>query len=278
MPSSIMARFAWGVARFATSTQLLAVALLPSNVSSQESLPVSSNQRATRADLSNRLAILERDIARGSGTKSDVNARARTEMEVIRTRLQTGDFRVGDRFVITVRQDSVRTDTASVRDSLKVAILNMPDVSLIGVLRSELDERISAHVSRYLKNVTTRTNVLTRIAIIGAVRSPGFYYTSPDRPITDVVMLAGGPAPEANLNEFEAVRGTTTIVKAKVSRRLIKEGKTLEQLDVQSGDEIRIPAKRRINWQYVFQLFFILTTLFFSMLQFLQWYYSRQDA
>jgi protein involved in polysaccharide export with SLBB domain len=199
------------------------------------------------------------------------------ELAAVRMRLQQGDFRVGDRFVITLRQDSVRSDTASVRDSLKVSVANLPDASLAGVLRSELDEWMTSHVARYLRNVSVRTSVLTRVAILGAVRTPGFYYASPDRPISDLVMVAGGPAEQANLNELEVSRGTAKLLSVKDSRKAVKDGRTLEQLDVQSGDEVKIPIKKKINWQIVIQSMLVVSSLFFAGLQFLQWYYNRQD-
>jgi protein involved in polysaccharide export with SLBB domain len=150
-------------------------------------------------------------------------------------------------------------------------------VSLAGVLRSELDERMTAHVARYLRNVSVRTSVLTRVAILGAVRAPGFYWASPDRPISDLVMVAGGPVDQANLNELEVSRGSSKLLTAKASRKAVKDGRTLEQLDVQSGDEVKIPIKRKVNWQLVIQSMLVVTSLFFAGLQFLQWYYTRQD-
>jgi hypothetical protein len=236
----------------------------------------SGPQRATRAELQARIVELERQVAAGAGKEKD-RLRAATEVAAIRSRLELGDFRVGDRFLVTVRLDSVITDTASVRDSLKVALLNLPDVSLEGVLRSELDARMGAHVARYVRNADLRANVLTRIAILGAVARPGFYYAAPDRPLTDLVMLAGGPAPNANLNELEVARGRTRILGAKESRKLLKEGRTLEQLDIQSGDEVRIAERRRVNWQLVIQVFFIVSSLSFAVFNMLRWYYDRQD-
>ena len=238
--------------------------------------PVAGAQRATRAVLAQRVAELEAQRASGRLSSADGN-RAAVELALIRMRLQLGDFRVGDRFVITLRQDSVRSDTASVRDSLKVSVVNLPDVSLAGVLRSELDERMSAHVARYLRGVSVRTSVLTRVAIFGAVKAPGFYYASPDRPLSDLVMVAGGPVERANLNEIEIMRGSETRLKPKNSKRVIKEGQTLEQLDVQSGDEVKIPTTKKINWQLAIQSLLLVSTLLFAGLQFLQWYYSRQD-
>ncbi len=234
-------------------------------------------QRATRGELADRASQLEAELASGR-LKGDARAQRQEEVTAIRKRLSDGDFRVGDRFLITMRRDTVRSDTASVRDSLKVAVSNLPDISLSGVLRSELDQRMSAHVARFLRGVEVRTNVLTRVAVLGAVQSPGYYYVSPDRPVSDLVMLAGGPIPDANLKQFEIRRFGKVRVKAKDSDRLIKEGRTLEQVDVQAGDEIRFPAKRKINWQAVTQLLFIFSTLFFAFLQFIQWYYNRQDG
>ena len=255
---------------------LLTIALAVPVPGIAQEAPIGGAQRATRAALAERVAQLEQQSSAGSLSGS-AKTRAASELSAIRMRLQQGDFHVGDRFVITLRQDAVTADTASVRDSLKVSVASLPDVSLAGVLRSELDERMTAHVARYLRGVTVRTSVLTRIAIFGAVRAPGFYYASPDRPVSDVVMIAGGPVELANLNEFEISRGSVKLLKAKDSKRAIKEGRTLEQLDVQSGDEVRIPTRKKINWPALVQLLFVFSTLFFAFLQFLQWYYNRQD-
>lgn len=248
--------------------------LLPATITAQ-SAPAAGAQRAARSELAARLQQLEGLIA--SAGKADQRNKLQAEHTAIRARLENGDFKVGDRFVMTVRFDSVHVDTASVRDSLVVSVLNLPDLRLQGVLRSELDEKLNQHVARFIRNASVRSNVLTRIAIFGAVRAPGFYYVSPDRPVSDIFMLAGGPGAEANVGQFELRRGTTTIIEKKRSKPLLEAGQTLEQLDVQSGDEFRIPVKRKVNWQLVIQLFFIASSLFFAVFQFLQWYYGREE-
>jgi hypothetical protein len=242
-----------------------------------QATPAAGAQRATRSDLAARVSQLESNLL-DSKLKGDARAKQQAELTAIRNRLSDGDFRTGDRFLITMRRDSVRSDTASVRDSLKVAVFSLPDISLHGVLRSELDERMSAHVARFLRGVEVRTNVLTRVAVLGSVRNPGYYYASPDRPVSDLVMLAGGPNPDANLKQLEISRGGRVQVKAKDSDRLIKDGRTLEQADIQGGDEVRVPIKKKINWQSIIQLAFVISSLFFAALQFLMWYYNRQDG
>jgi len=233
-------------------------------------------QRASRLELTARLRDLEAQLA-NANTKGASRTRTDRQATSLRRRLIDGDFRVGDRFTIVVRHDTMRVDTASVRDSLKVSILNLPDLSLAGVLRSELDERVGTHVARYLRNATVRTNVLTRVAVLGAVRVPGIYYVSPDRPVSDLLMVAGGPAPEAAVDQLEVSRGSERVIASKDAKRFFREGRTLEQIDIQSGDEVRIPVKRKVNWGVIVQLLFVATSLFFGFLQFLQWYYNRQE-
>ncbi|WP_298266995.1 SLBB domain-containing protein [Gemmatimonas sp.] len=231
-------------------------------------------QRATRDELTTRVAELQ---SRQNASRGSALGRVRREMSVIQQRLQTGDFRVGDRFVVSVRMDSVRIDTVLVRDSLRVLVLNLPEVSVAGVLRSELEAHINTHVARYVRNATVRTSVLTRVSVLGAVLRPGIYYAAPDRPVSDLLMLAGGPLPDAKIDQFQASRGATRLLDAKAAKRIVKDGSTLEEVDIQSGDEVRFSQQRKINWGLVVQLAFVASSLFFAALQFIQWYYSRQD-
>lgn len=236
--------------------------------------PPEGAQRASRSHLAEKLAQLEKQIGTVSGSDRQ---RLIVSREAIRSRLETGDFRAGDRFVMTLRQESVRSDTLVVRDSFFVAVLNLPEFSVKGVLRSELEERLQAHVSRFLKNAAVRTTLLVRVSLTGAVYKPGFYYAIPDRPLNDLLTIAGGPAVEADLSKITISRQGKTLLGGKASRKLLEEGRTLEELDVQSGDTVNIPVKKKFNWQLAMQMFFVISSLFFAGVQFLQWYYNRKD-
>jgi protein involved in polysaccharide export with SLBB domain len=130
-------------------------------------------------------------------------------------------------------------------------------------------------VGRFLRNAVVRTTLLTRVSVTGAVRTPGFYYAIPDRPINDLLTSAGGPLPEADLNKLRVQRVGRTIVGGKDAKKAVEEGRTLESMDVQSGDTVHIPPKRKINWGMVLQLAFVTMSLLFALLQFAQWYYGR---
>lgn len=274
MSSALFAR-----AFFGARASALALIVIPAlfvagatNVSAQ-AMKGSSTQRASRRELTQKLAVLEKQAGNGRA-----NARLQQELSVLRARLDVGDFKPGDRFVLYLRQDSVRTDTLIVRDSLRVAVLNLPEFSVAGVLRSELEDRLSAHVSRFLRNASVRTTLLTRVSVTGAVKNPGFYYAVPDRPINDLLTSAGGPAAEADLNKLSVSRAGQTVLRGGDAKKVVEEGRTLELLDIQSGDTVHIPTKRKLNWQLIIQMAFITMSLLFALLQFVQWYYNRQDS
>jgi hypothetical protein len=232
-------------------------------------------QRATRAQLDEQLTRLTTQLPRAKATEKPG---LQSQLSAIRSRLENGDFKPGDRFVVVLRQDSVRSDTLIVRDSLRVAVFNLPEFSAAGLLRSELEEKLGAHVSRFIRNATLRTTLLTRISVTGAVRSPGFYYAVPDRPINDLLTSAGGPAPDADLGMLTVTRVGRKVFSEKETKKAVEEGRTLESLDVQSGDTVHIPLKRKVNWQMVIQLAFIAMSLMFALLQFVQWYYNRDNG
>lgn len=261
--------------RFWASLVSLGLAAAPFPARAMQAVEVPNRQMATRTELSERLAAMEKQAGDPSA-KKDAKARALAETTEIRKRLAEGDFQVGDRFTYTIVLDTVSSDTASVRSGQVASISNLPDVRLKGVLRSELNELLKTHVSTYVKNATVRSLVLTRVSVLGAVLRPGYYYASPDRAITELVMLAGGPAVDANLAQIEVRRDNKTLLSAKDSKEAVKEGRTLEQVDIRSGDEVTIPTKKRVNWQAIIQLLLVLSSAVFAFFQFISWYYSRQ--
>lgn len=255
----------------------LASVAVPAGASAlAQNAPPPSMARASRTDLAARATTLESE-ASGAGVKADRKAAIGREVAEIRARLSAGDFSVGDRFAITITMDTVRSDTLSVREGLLVGVSNLPDMSLKGVLRSELDDALQAHVSRYLKNTRLRAIILTQVSITGAVARPGFYWAAPDRPLSDIIMIAGGPALGANLEEIEIRRANKVVMKGKESRKALVDGSTMEQVNMRSGDEVRVPMKRKLNWQSIIQMLFVASSLFFAFIQFVQWYYNNQQ-
>ncbi|NNG16368.1 MAG: polysaccharide biosynthesis/export family protein, partial [Gemmatimonadales bacterium] len=97
------------------------------------------------------------------------------ERVMLQDRLTNGDFQVGDRVALTVLQDPTLTDTFTVKVGRTITLPNIPDISLHGVLRSEVEEHLSAELSKYLREPTVEAVALIRIAILGSVGRPGYY-------------------------------------------------------------------------------------------------------
>jgi len=128
----------------------------------------------------------------------------------IRYRLEHGDFYPGDRVVVRVEQGSGGfADTLVVRDGKRIDLPQMGTFPLEGVLRSELETSLSTYLGKYLRSPVVQATPLVRLAVMGAIGRPGFFYTPADLPVTDILMRAGGPTPDADLEKVTcAEKGT----------------------------------------------------------------------
>ena len=173
------------------------------------------------------------------------SAQRTSEASLLRSRLKKGDFQEGDRIVVVLESNPVATDTMQVRSGKMLRFPRMADLSLEGVLRSELADTLRHHLSRYLTNPGVRATPLLPIAVLGSVRNPGFYYTAADVVLRDVIMRAGGPVSDADLNKAEVRRAGQTIWSAADIRIAMSEGLSLDRLHLHAGDEVYIPQVRR---------------------------------
>jgi len=198
------------------------------------------SQFETRADLERAAAAAE-------------NGHRSGEAWLLRTRLEKGDFQEGDRILVQVEGANIMTkpETLIVQTGKNGKYLELPrmaDLSLDGVLRAELVDRIKQHLAQYIKEPVVRATPLVRVAVIGAVGHPGFFYTAADIPLTDVIMQAGGPAGEADLGRVAIRRGSEVIWDAKDTRSALADGMSIDQLHMRAGDEIDVGAKRHFPW------------------------------
>lgn len=177
--------------------------------------------------------------------------RRRVEATRIRERLKSGDFLPGDRIVLAVEGDTALTDTFTVRASGLLSLPNLPDASLSGILRSELQAHVTTHIARYLRNPSVTASSLIRLAVSGEVQRPGFYAVPADVPLSDIVMAAGGPTQTADLGRMTIRRGTVELLSPTDLRIAVVNGLTVDQLNLLSGDEISVGARPRTNWALV---------------------------
>ena len=198
---------------------------------------------ASRAELSAAVSRIE-----GSAEKGDASTRAQNAMVAasIRERLRDGDFQVGDRVIVTIVSDAVHRDTAVVRSERTLQLLGGTiTVPVAGVLRSELQERVSAEVLKYVKAQRIETTPLMRVGVLGSVTRPGYFAFASDVPISDAIMGAGGPTATADLGRSIVRRGNQEYRSAAETSKAIAQGLTLDQFGLSAGDELVIGERRQ---------------------------------
>jgi hypothetical protein len=160
----------------------------------------------------------------------------------IRDRLEQGDFRPGDRIVVEIDGEAQVADTVIVDSDRRIALTGMEPIALAGVLRSELQDHLEREIGRFIKAPTVRTASLIRLIMQGAIGSPGFYMFPATALLEDVIMQAGGPAGDADLDNVEIERNGTVLMKGAEVRTALTEGLSVDQLNLRAGDQIMIPA------------------------------------
>jgi protein involved in polysaccharide export with SLBB domain len=212
-----------------------------------EAMAQASSGRAliSRTELEAFAASVERAAASGGGDQQ------RAEAAALRERLRDGDFKVGDKIVLHTANTfglpeqtlAFLNDTVVVRDARVIRMPNMSDLSLTGVLRSELDSAINAHVARYLRNVRIHAEPLVQVLVSGPVGSPGYLYLAPDMLVADVLNRAG-PSSSADLTRTQVKRIGKVIVKGDSLQSAIRSGATLDRMDLESGDEVAVAERK----------------------------------
>lgn len=164
----------------------------------------------------------------------------------VRQRLDQGDFRPGDLVIIEVQGETALTDTFTVGRALE---LRLPpptngDLSLRGVLRAELEERVQAYVARFLRQPVVRAQPTLRLAVQGEVENAGYYGVPADALVPDALMAAGGLTPTADMRKFKIVRGGRTILEGEELAAVIASRTSLDDAGIRDGDQFVIPKGR----------------------------------
>jgi protein involved in polysaccharide export with SLBB domain len=235
-------------------TSLLVVAVSACHHSSPPSTVTlaptqSSHVEATRAQLQALAVSTEQEAA--AAPDAAIRQQKQMQAATIRARLRDGDFDVGDRVFISIRADSMVSDTVTVRAGRVIRLPNLPDISLQGVLRSELQDYLTTQLIRYIKRPDVQTTSLVRIAVMGSVSKPGYYQLPADLALADAIMMAGGPTATADVDKTQIKRGNDVVYSSTLLGQEVAKGATLDQLNIRPGDQILIGERHKTNWALV---------------------------
>jgi SLBB domain-containing protein len=194
------------------------------------------------------------------------------EAWLLRQRLQKGDFQDGDRIVVELHGNALMPkdflgipETLTVRAGRRLEFPRMADLPLDGVLRSELNDKLTEHFAQYVREPSVRSTPLVRLAVLGLVGRPGYVYTLADAPLSDLIMQAGGPGADANMAGIVIRRGADVIWDAQDTRAALADGMSLDRLHLRAGDEIFVPQQTHFSWLTAFSVGISAVTLLYTL-------------
>jgi hypothetical protein len=141
---------------------------------------------------------------------------------------------------LTVQGEQALTDTFVVGTGAEL-ILPPPttgSLSLKGVLRSELEPKLTEYVARFRNSPVVRAQPLLRLSIQGEVAKGGIYAVPADAQLADALMAAGGTTQFAKANEVTIERNGKPFWKGSAFDT------DLDVLGLKDGDQIVVGSKR----------------------------------
>ena len=165
------------------------------------------------------------------------------------------------------RDRMVRRDIAlAVEPGPLTNVPTLGPISLQGVLRSELETHLETEIGRFILSPRVEAHALIRVSIAG-VGQPGFYTMRADVPLSEAVMLAGGPG-AADPGEIRIERGEEVLWSVEELLAPVADGRTLDELGLQAGDRIILPelaGTTAIPWQVLQYASYILVPVFLGV-------------
>ena len=161
----------------------------------------------------------------------------RAHADIIRERLKTGDFRPGDQIALLIGEETaVEWDTLTVEAGPLIDVPTLGPILLHGVLRSELETHLAMEIGRFIQLPKVQAHALIRVSVVGEGRA-GFYVMPANLLLSEAVMVVGGPG-GADPNQIQIERGQDVIWSVEDLRTPLAEGRTLDDLGLQSGDRV----------------------------------------
>ncbi len=201
-----------------------------------------SQTELSRAELDSLLAQFE-ETAASSAYSGALRERARADAMLIRRRIESGDFQIGDQISLVVENEPSLTSTFVVQAGPSLTLPAIGSISLAGVLRSELQDHLRTELGRYLRNPVVQARASIRLLITGNVVRAGYHVVSTNTVFADILSDAGGATALADLERIRVERGNQVIWDHNTLRQATIEGRTLDQLSIQAGDHIVVPEQ-----------------------------------
>ncbi len=223
---------------------------LPSPASAQSA--DNRNAQANRAQIQAALTEAEKIVA-SPGYSGRIKSAKRREIALLKSRLEDGDLQPGDQIALTVLGEPNLNGTFVVDPQRVISLPGVADISLRGVLRSELQGYMTVQISKFIKDPQVHALPTIRLSLLGGVGKPGFYQIPAGVLAGEAIMFAGGPASGVDPANTTVQRAGIEIMSKESFRQSMVDGKSLDLLNLRAGDEIlvggwRVPPGSKRNF------------------------------
>src|SRR2546423_5348276 len=155
----------------------------------------------------------------------------------------TGDFQPNDQILLEVEGDSQFTKRFTVGPGPALMLPVIGAIPLAGVRRAQVETYLTQQLNRYIKDLMVHAKVLVRLSVLGEVEHPGFYPVAADAPLSDALMLAGGPTKDAKFTGTRIDRIGRDGVAGSGLPEAIARGATVGGMGPRSRDQIIVPRR-----------------------------------
>lgn len=191
------------------------------------------------------LILLERyeQTARSAAYSDEMSRQAGVEAALIRLRLKEGDFQVGDQIALVVEGEQQLTGSFAIQDGPVLVLPGIGEIPMAGVMRSELENHLRNQLSRFIHQPIVHAQSSIRLMMTGGIGKAGYYVLPTSALLSDALMVAGGPVPNARLDRIRVERKGEVIWEGEAVQQAIIEGRTLDRMSIRAGDQVVIPMR-----------------------------------
>ncbi len=150
-------------------------------------------------------------------------------------------LRPGDILVITVWGQPDYSGEFKVDETGHIPYPVLGEIDTRDKTMTRIREEIRAGLERIFNDPFVTVNPQFSIAVLGEVRSPGLFDVDPTLTVLDIVAMAGGPAPNGDINKIQLLRGGQTLDLRFVQDRV--GVLSLQEVGLRSGDQIMVARR-----------------------------------
>ena len=144
-------------------------------------------------------------------------------------------LRPGDIIKLSVWREQSITGEYVVDERGRVSLPFLGEIEVAGVRRDVVRERIRKALAASIQDLSLQLFFLRRVAVVGAVRTPGLYPADATMTVGDLVSLAGGSTLLRDRWRVKWLRD------GRVLDTDVRPARLLADLDLQPGDQLMVP-------------------------------------